>query len=407
MANGSKDPVETFDSVAFGDELRAARDATKPTEDEEQKHLSGLELFTTLLGLLGLLLAMRGVVSPLAMLAIGYYKYAKFAILAHHSLHGGWGLSRRGSYALGAYRRTIDWLDWIFPQAWIVEHNKCHHYHLNEIEDPDYVERNLDYLRTREWPMAAKLAFTAFTMFTWKWFYYASNTLKLLHKQNKDAPSGLDAIMMTVTTALDGAFKGSEWYRSLSVDLFFRVLGPPALMHFLALPMAAGVLQRLLGSDVGVLGGLPFCWAALINSFGAEFITNTHAFCTIVTNHAGSDLWGFEDTCGTDTPEFYLRSVLGSSAYHAGTNAIDFFHGYLNYQGEHHAFPNLSPLHYQRLHPHFKRVCAQHGVPYVQEPVWTRTRKTVEIMVGSTCQPSMKGQACDQPELWKIKTAKK
>eukprot|EP00931_Biecheleriopsis_adriatica_P028064 TRINITY_DN16781_c0_g1_i1.p1 TRINITY_DN16781_c0_g1~~TRINITY_DN16781_c0_g1_i1.p1 ORF type:complete len:404 (-),score=78.96 TRINITY_DN16781_c0_g1_i1:57-1268(-) len=391
-----------FDAEKFAEELRAARDASKPTEAEEQAHLSRLELFTTLLGLSGVLLASRGVISPLAMLAIGYYKYAKFAILAHHSLHGGWGLTRRGWYAQGAYRRLVDWLDWIFPQAWIVEHNKCHHYRLNEHDDPDYVQRNLDFLRRQTWPLAGKYAFVVYNAMTWKWFYYASNTLKLLHASKTNAPEHLDGVMMTVTTALGGALKGDSWYMSLTADLLLRVLGPPAVLYMLLLPMAAGSLQWLLGASVGTLGGLPFCWAAFVTVLGAEIVTNLHAFITIVTNHAGSDLWGFEGGCNTDSAEFYLRAVLGSAAYHAGTNAIDYFHGYLNYQGEHHAFPNLSPLHYQRLHPHFKRVCAKHGVPYVQEAVWTRTRKTVDIMCGTTSQPLIKGEACKQPELWAV-----
>mmetsp|Transcript_89006 Transcript_89006/g.157618 ORF Transcript_89006/g.157618 Transcript_89006/m.157618 type:complete len:403 (+) Transcript_89006:70-1278(+) len=390
-----------FDAAKFGQELKAARDASKPTQAEEDKHLSGIEFCVTVLGAVGVLLAIRGVISPLAMIAIGYYKYAKFAILAHHSLHGGWGLSRRGSFAQGLYRRCIDWLDWIFPQAWIVEHNKHHHYHLNEDADPDFVERNLDFLRRQEWPMAGKLAFVGANAMTWKWFYYASNTLKLLHADKKGAPEKLDGTMVTITTALGFAVKGDRWYQVLAADLFVRVLGPPALLHMFFLPVASGLLLRLLGvTSVGTLGGLPFCWAALANSMGAEIVTNSHAFCTIVTNHAGSDLWAFDDTCLTDTPEFYLRAVLGSSAYHAGSDLIDFFHGYLNYQGEHHAFPNLSPLHYQRLHPLFKSVCAKHGVPYVQEPMWTRTQKTVDVMVGRASMPRIQGQACDQPSLW-------
>jgi len=39
----------------------------------------------------------------------------------------------------------MDWLDWMLPEAWNVEH-KNHHYSLNEIDDPDLVERNMDML---------------------------------------------------------------------------------------------------------------------------------------------------------------------------------------------------------------------------------------------------------------------
>ena len=41
-------------------------------------------------------------------------------------------------------------------------------------------------------------------------------------------------------------------------------------------------------------------------------------------------------------------------------------------------------LQYQRGAPRLKAICEKYGVPYVQESVWTRLRKTVDIMVGNT-----------------------
>jgi len=166
------------------------------------------------------------------------------------------------------------------------------------------------------------------------------------------------------------------------------------LLGFVALPVAAGLIfGRFCGS-------VPFCWVTLVNIIGAELVTNVHAFCTIVTNHAGSDLWWFDSACKADTAEFYLRAILGSTAYDAGSDIVDYFHGYLNYQGEHHAFPDLSPLHYQRLHPRFKAVCASYGVPYVQERVWIRVKKTVDIIVGTAKHKRLQGQAVDNPHSW-------
>jgi hypothetical protein len=41
-------------------------------------------------------------------------------------------------------------------------------------------------------------------------------------------------------------------------------------------------------------------------------------------------------------------------------------------------------LQYQRGAPRLKAICETYGVPYVQESVWTRLFKTVDIMVGRT-----------------------
>ena len=44
-------------------------------------------------------------------------------------------------------RRVKDWLDWMLVEAWNMEHNQLHHYHLGEMEDPDLVEHNMTLMR--------------------------------------------------------------------------------------------------------------------------------------------------------------------------------------------------------------------------------------------------------------------
>jgi hypothetical protein len=39
-------------------------------------------------------------------------------------------------------------------------------------------------------------------------------------------------------------------------------------------------------------------------------------------------------------------------------------------------------LQYQRVQPKLRALCEKYGVPYVQESVWTRARKMVDIIVG-------------------------
>lgn len=397
IQKNKRPPVSTlFDATAFEKDIRGARDETAPTEEAERKHWNKMRMWTAVIGLAGLALAVRGVVSPTAMILIGVYKFVNFAIIAHHSLHGAWGSRVRGTFAKNIYRRVVDWLDWICPAAWNIEHNKAHHYHLNEDADPDFVQRNTALIRTFPTKVLRYLI-VALNMASWKWGYYASNTLKLLHQGRPGAPSKeqfeLPLSLFDLAVNLL-CFRNFRWHFLLAVDLVFRVMGPNLLVNLLV-PTVGGVVTSVAGGD----GWQVFNYA-LLNLAGAEVFTNVHAFSTIVTNHAGADLWHFKDSCLTDTAEFYLRAVLGSAAYHAGSDPVDYLHGFLNYQAEHHAFPALTPLHYQRLHPRFKAVCARHGVPYIQEPVWVRVRKTVDVMVGDGVHKELKGQATEQPEFW-------
>merc|ERR1719261_1462510 len=123
---------------------------------------------------------------------------------------------------------------------------------------------------------------------------------------------------------------------------------------------------------------------ALVNLFLAELLTNIHAFVTIVTNHAGEDMYTFDTAVKPKTGSFYVRQIVGSVNYHAGNDLVDFGHGWLNYQIEHHVWPDLSMRQYQQAAPQLKALCAKYGVPYIQESVFTRLRKTIDIMVGKT-----------------------
>jgi fatty acid desaturase len=111
-------------------------------------------------------------------------------------------------------------------------------------------------------------------------------------------------------------------------------------------------------------------------------VTNIHSFIIIATNHAGSDLYKFEQGCKPNSGTFYMRQVVSSANFRTGGDWNDFWHGWLNYQIEHHVWPSLSALSYQKSQPELKAICEKHGVPYVQESVWVRLKKTVDIMVG-------------------------
>ena len=51
---------------------------------------------------------------------------------------------------------------------------------------------------------------------------------------------------------------------------------------------------------------------------------------------------------------------------------------------EHHCYPQLSMLSYQKAAPQLRAICEKHNVPYVQQNVFRRLVKTANIMVGKT-----------------------
>jgi fatty acid desaturase len=51
-------------------------------------------------------------------------------------------------------------------------------------------------------------------------------------------------------------------------------------------------------------------------------------------------------------------------------------------QVEHHLWPDLSMLSYQKAAPLVQSICRKHGVPYIKHSVFWRLKKTIDIMVG-------------------------
>jgi fatty acid desaturase len=286
------------------------------------------------------------------------------------------------------WRRCVDWLDWMLVEAWNVEHNQLHHYCLGEVADPDLVENNLQGIREAPGSKAYKYAVVGFFMMTWKWFYYAPNTFKML-KVHEMRRKGLtptfdrgnskykkgDPVpphMLTAPWVISPTwFKRGALFYTAS-EFFVRVLGPFFVRQFVLIPMICGLV-----------GGQTAWFNALVSMALAEIGTNIHSFVVIVTNHAGDDLYRFDRHCTARSSTFYLRQIISSANFSMGTDLIDFHHGWLNYQVEHHLWPDLSMLSYQKSAPLVKSICKKHGVPYIQQNVFWRVKKTVDIMVGN------------------------
>jgi fatty acid desaturase len=361
--------VANLDYEGFSNEVaQLGKELIKDTGNEDVDHLNKIVEWRNIAALVGLSTVWIPT-NPVTVIALSTWIYSSWTMIAHHTCHGGYNRVDAGRYnsrkfALGPINRVIDWLDWMAPEAWNVEHNRLHHYRLNEGKDPDLVQRNVEWIRSMDVPLVAKYAIVAFFMPLWKWYYYAPNTYKEMkinewQKTGKDLPNDVDIEeALTVVSFFDKS-RSSLFEIVPAQEFFTTVLAPMFIGRYVV---------------VNAVGNLLL----------AELLTNVHAFATIVTNHAGEDLYTFDDAVKPKTGSFYVRQIVGSANYDAGSDVNDFAHGWLNYQIEHHVWPDLSMLQYQRGAPKLKAICEKYGVPYVQENVFERLRKTVDVMVGRT-----------------------
>ena len=160
--------------------------------EADVEHLKRMILWSNICGGVGI--ATMWMSSPIGRLisivGLSTWTCTRWTMIGHHICHGGYNrqdseeLSGRytaNGFAVGnVYRRVRDWLDWMLPEAWHVEHNNLHHYRLGESGDPDLVERNLEMIRDIGLPMPLKYGVVAALAAMWKWYYYAPNTYKQL-----------------------------------------------------------------------------------------------------------------------------------------------------------------------------------------------------------------------------------
>jgi len=373
-----------MDLIAFKNDIKELGSTLEKQQGQEDvDHLHKMMNWSNACAFVGIF-SMGFGLNLISVLALSTWTLSRWVMIGHHVCHGGYDKCHpdkrfnRFIFAVGSlWRRFIDWLDWMLPEAWNVEHNNRHHYFLSEIDDPDLVEENLSVLRESSAPMVVKYLVVFINMLTWKWQYYAPNTYKeyklsQLRKAGKDIPEGVEAAY-TVKSMILG-----EEPRLYSTWEFLRVvLGPFFMFHFVILPLPYLVLGQYLNV------GSTMYFNAVKNLLLADLITNMHSFIIVVTNHAGDDMYRFNSRCRPFSGSFYLRQVLASVNFRTGSDINDFLHGYLNYQIEHHMWPNLSMRSYQKAAPLVKDICKKHGVPYVQENVFLRVWKTSQIMVGT------------------------
>jgi len=363
--------TRTIDRKQLADDIAAIAQEVKgeAMPKEELRHLKKMELWGRICTLLGYATAWI-IPNPISAYLISQGIFTRWALITHPISHGGYdkipGVPHRYTskgFAKG-WRRFLDWNDWIHPHAWHQEHNNLHHYNLGEETDPDQIQFNMRWLRESKLPMWLRYIIVAIFACIWKAVYYAPKALMELRRararQNGDTPPA--TFISREAWSLFSSHGRELWFKYFLPYFCFRFVLLPAL--FLPLGQTAALY-------------------VLINSILAEIFTNLHGFLVIVPNHTGDDIPLFNERSDSKG-EFLFRQIVGSVNYKTGNNRVDFLHGWLNYQVEHHLWPKFSLRQYQQVQPKVRELCERYGIPYTQESVFKRLKKAVDVMVGRT-----------------------
>jgi fatty acid desaturase len=342
---------------------RLGRELRDQVSEADFRHLLTYERWGRVASFLGYATAWI-LPNPISALFISFGNFTRWASVFHPISHGAFdcvsGIPKRYSssgFAQGP-RRFLDWFDWITPQNWDVEHNHLHHYFTGGEKDPDILGRNAALIRSLRAPLVVRYLISIFLATIWKPFYYAANTLaERRHLQGRASTNRIG---------------WNNWnpFHPLGRELWLTCLLPYAIARFVILPALFLPL------------GLRAALYVLANSALAELLTNLHSFCTIAPNHSGEDIPIF-NTPAKGRADFFLRQIIGTVNFPTHGEFGDFLVGGMNYQIEHHLWPDLPLRQYQRARPLLKAICAKYGVPYKEEPIFRRVWITLRLMAGA------------------------
>lgn len=353
------DMLAKIDVLGFMNELKQLRlEINRQLGAEDIRHLRKIESWGHISTLIGLLTAWRRP-NLLSAFALGLGRSTRW-LLMHHIGHRGYdqvpGIPKRytSKHFARGWRRWIDWPDWMTPESWNYEHNILHHAHTGERSDPDLLERNAHSIRESNMPLPLRYALMIFLGMSWKPVYYA--------------PSNIHALHTHAVKPDDGSFQLDA---DMIAEVIFDCYLPYMLMHFMILP------------TLFLPAGPWAVFSVWCNSIMADWISNFHGFFVVTPNHTAGDLYRFE-TKPAHKGEWLIRQVIGSVNYQTGKDWLDYLQFWLNYQIEHHIWPDLPMLKYQQYQPQVQALCEKYGVPYLQENVFARFRKMLDVSTGQT-----------------------
>jgi fatty acid desaturase len=107
--------------------------------------------------------------------------------------------------------------------------------------------------------------------------------------------------------------------------------------------------------------------------------------CSFAPNHKGMPI-----LTDADQLDFLRRQVLTSRNVR-GSRLVDLVLGGLNYQIEHHLFPNMPRPNLRHAQPLVRAFCAQHGLPYTEASLFASYAEAVRHLhsVGAPLRPAV------------------
>ncbi len=129
---------------------------------------------------------------------------------------------------------------------------------------------------------------------------------------------------------------------------------------------------------------IPAFLATLTANVAANFARNVWTHSVIMCGHFPEGVATFSKTSieGETKGEWYVRQMIGAANI-SGGKAIHMMTGNLSYQIEHHLYPDMPSIRYQKISPRIRALFDKYDLPYVTGPmpkqVFSAWRKVIRL----------------------------
>jgi linoleoyl-CoA desaturase len=126
----------------------------------------------------------------------------------------------------------------------------------------------------------------------------------------------------------------------------------------------------------------PAALSTLTANITANIIRNLWSNAVIFCGHFpdGAEKFTLAEYENETHDEWYLRQMLGSANFDGG-KLLSFMTGNLNYQIEHHIFPDLPSNRYAEISTRVREICERYEIPYTTGPFLVQYAKTLRTLL--------------------------
>ncbi|MGC4060059.1 MAG: acyl-CoA desaturase [Aquabacterium sp.] len=271
------------------------------------------------------------------------------------------------------HAHNFKWKAPVDEEGWRREHNGLHHVHTNVYEkDPDL---NHGILRTNAqtpWNKRHLFQVPIYLLGAYPTMLYQFNAQNLgfgAAYREKVFPAGNEGYAVVEHPGVSEA----ELRKRHRLAVARVLVKEYAVFPLLALATGFSGLKVALGNAI------------------ADIINNYWISMTIQATHFTEPL---QSESALDHKGHWYLSQLESSVNFKGSRRMSVLWGHLNYQIEHHLFPDIPSRHYPDMAKEVKAVCAKYGIDYKCNPTWGRAiRNYLSVMWKFSFPPAAQTQA--------------